>query len=183
MPKTLSKDDPNLQKAVQRLARSHYLWTALFLSFGLLTQFAAAPRHVSSGLPFVVVGMACLLWSDPALLATVAVLFVLSDVPNLPHIPEMVPNRTNAQARWARGLAIAGMLCAIGSLFMTSVELVTLIRAGAELGGSLGAVAIGLGLGATFSPTGERPAALLGVGLGLIGYITAVFVLLRLPGV
>ncbi len=241
MPKTLSKDDPNLQKAVQRLARSHYLWAALFISFGLLTQFAAAPRHLFSGLPFIVVGMACLLWRDPALLAAVAVMFVLSvvpmlnsqigilgpdplpqltslgtlefaalalgklllaytafnqflylrflygtaqaatDEPNLPHIPEMVPNRTNAQARWARGLAIAGMLCALGSLFTTSVEMERLIRAGAELGGSLGAVAIGLGLGAAFSPTGERPAALLGVGLGLIGYITAVFVLLRLP--
>jgi hypothetical protein len=241
MPQTLSSSDPNLLKAVQRLARSHYLWAALFIGFGLLTQFAAAPRHLFSGLPFIMIGMACLLRRDPALLAAVAVMFALSivpmlnsqigilgpdplrqltslgalefaalalgklllaytafnqflylrflygtaqavtDEPNLPHIPEMVPNRTDAQARWARGLAIAGMLLALGSLFTTSVELETLIRAGAELGGSLGAVAIGLGLGAAFSPTGERPAALLGTGLGLLGYITAVFVLLRLP--
>lgn len=241
MPKTLPSTDSNLLKGVQRLARSHYIWAALFITFGLLTQFAAAPRHLFSGLPFIIIGLACLRWRDPALLATVAVLFALSvvpmlnskigilgpdplpqltslgrlefaalalgklllmytafnqflylrflygtaqaatDEPDLPHIPEMVPNRTNAQARWARGLAVAGMLCAVGALFMTSMELEALIRAGAELGGSLGAVAISLGLGAAFSPTHERPAALLGVGLGLIGYITAVFVLLRLP--
>ena len=241
MPQTLSKDDPNLLKAIQRLARSHYVWAALFTSLGLLTQFAAAPRHLFSGLPFIIIGLACLRWRDPALLAAVAVLFALSvvpmlnsqigilgpdplpqltslgglefaalalgklllaytafnqflylrflygtaqaatDEPDLPHIPEMVPNRTNAQARLARGLAVAGMIGAAGALFITSVELGTLIRAGAELGGSLGAVAIGLGLGAAFSPTGERPAALLGVGLGLISYLTAIFVLLRLP--
>jgi hypothetical protein len=241
MPRTLSKDDPNLLKAVQRLARSHYLWAAVFITFGLLTQFANAPRHLFSGLPFVVVGAACLIWRDPAMLAAVAVLFALSvvptfsrkigvlgpdplpqlmslgaletaalalakfllmytavnqffylrllygtarattDDPDQPIIPEMVPNRTNAQARWARTLAVAGVLLSAAALFTTGVETESLARAGAELGGGLGAIAIGLGLGAAFSPTDERPAALSGAGMGLLGYVTAVFVVLRLP--
>jgi hypothetical protein len=42
-------------------------------------------------------------------------------------------------------------------------------------------LAVGLGLGAAFAPTDERRAALAGVGLGLLGYLTAAFVLLRLP--
>jgi len=241
MPKTLSKDDPNLLKAVQRLTRSHYLWAALFVGLGLLTQFVAAPRHPFAGLPFIIIGLVCLRWRDPALLATVAVLLALSiaptlygritilgpdpltevtslggleiaalalgkllltyiaanqflylrllygtarattDDPDLPLIPEMVPNRTDRQARWARRVGVAGVVIALGTLFITNIELESLIRAGAELAGSLGAIAIGLGFGAAFAPTDERPAALLGVGLGAISYIAAVLVLLRLP--
>jgi hypothetical protein len=241
MPKTLSATDPNLLKAVQRLTRSHYIWAALFVGLGLLTQFVAAPRHPFAGLPFIIIGLVCLRWRDPALLGAVAVLFALSvaptfyskitilgpdpltevispggleiaalalgrlllayvavtqflflrllygtarattDDPDLPLIPEMVPNRTNAQARWARGAAVAAVVIALATLFLTNIELESLIRAGAELAGSLGAIAIGLGFGAAFAPTDERPAALLGVGLGAISYIAAALVLLRLP--
>jgi hypothetical protein len=52
----------------------------------------------------------------------------------------------------------------------------------AEAAGTLAVMAIGLGLGSAFSPTDERLPALASLGLGLVGYITAAIVLLRLPG-
>jgi hypothetical protein len=51
----------------------------------------------------------------------------------------------------------------------------------AEMGGSVGIVAVGLGLGTAFAPTDERPAALAGGALGLTGYAAAALVLLLLP--
>jgi hypothetical protein len=237
MPKTLSPDDPNLLKAVQRLTRSQYVWAALFVALGLAIQLTAAPQHLFSGLPFVAVGFACFLWRDPALLAAVAVLWALSAVPTLnpkisllgpdplpliasfgwfesaalllgrfllaymavsqflpfrflygseraasddpdqPIIPAMIPNRANVIARWARVLGVVGLISAVVASLLS---LESLSRAAAEFGGGLAAVAIGLGLGAAFSPTDERPAALLGAGLGALGYAGAALALWRL---
>lgn len=96
-------------------------------------------------------------------------------------IPSMVTNRTDVYARWARTAAIvalAATLIALGATFVDPTAFAT--RGLAELGGALGAVALGLGLGAAFSPTNERRAAVLAMGAGLAGYIVAAFVLLRL---
>lgn len=100
---------------------------------------------------------------------------------DLAVIPPMVPNRTDRLARWARstGLAAAvGAALAIASLLVDPAAVGT--RVLPELAGALAVTALGLGLGAAFSPTDERPAALLGLGLGLLSYLAAAFVLLRL---
>lgn len=104
-----------------------------------------------------------------------------SDEADLAIIPPMVVNRTDRLARWARSTGLIAAACggaALGFLLLSPGALSTTIAA--ELSGALASVAIGLGLGAAFAPTQERPAALLGVGVGLLAYLTATFVLLQL---
>jgi hypothetical protein len=241
MPKTLSQTDPHLLTAVNRLARTQTLWGWLLISLGILTAIAARLEHPIAGMPFIAVGILCLRWGDPALLATVGTLIALSivstinpqatllgpdpltrlmalsaieigalvigkilivataanqfffyrllygtaqataDEMNLDIVPPMVENRTNGLARWARWLGLIGGFCAIAALLLAQLDpSVILVRSLAEAGGSLGAVAAGLGLGAAFSPTDERPAALLGVGVGLIAYFVAIWLLVGL---
>lgn len=104
-----------------------------------------------------------------------------SDDTDLAIIPPMVPNRSDRLARWARSAALIAVACAgaaLGFLLFSPGALST--RIAAELAGALASVAIGLGLGAAFSPTQARPAALLGLGVGLLSYLTAAYVLLQL---
>ena len=119
MPKTLSQTDPNLLKAVQRLTRSHYIWAALFVALGLLTQFMAAPLHPFAGLPFIIVGLVCLRWRDPALLATVAVLFALSVVPTFYNKITILGPDPLTQVISLGGLEIAAL--ALGRLLLAYV--------------------------------------------------------------
>jgi hypothetical protein len=106
---------------------------------------------------------------------------MMSTEANLALIPPMVTNRTDAYARWARAAAIVAAVAAVTGLGATFVDPTAFAtRVLAELGGALGAVAVGLGLGAAFSPTDERRAAVVGMGVGLASYIVAAIVLLRL---
>ncbi len=241
-PNILSKDDPNLLEGVKRLDRAQKTFGWMLIGYGLLTQIIALlnePLHPVAGLPFIGVGLFCLGWGDPALLATAATLLALSivptvnprlsllgpdpivtmtgsggleifaliaakvllayyslsqflqfrllygteravsDEPNLAIIPEMVPNRTNLYARWARSTAILGGVIALIAVgFLISDPLAVGTRVMAETSGALGAMALGLGFGAAFAPTDERPAALIGMGAGLAGYAVAGAVLL-----
>jgi hypothetical protein len=243
-PTTLPKTDPNLLEGVRRLERAQKTFGWLLIGYGLLAQIIALlnePLHPVAGLPFIGIGLFCLSWGDPALLATSATLLALSivptvnpnlsllgpdpiitltksaglevfaliaakallaynalnqflqfrllygterattDEPGLALIPEMVPNRTNIYARWARSTAIlCGViaLLALGFLVSDPVAGATAARLMAETAGALGAVALGLGFGAAFAPTDERPAALIGMGVGLGGYVVAAAVLL-----
>jgi hypothetical protein len=242
MPKLLPPDDPNLLKAVTRLARGQLLWGWLFIGLGGLTELAAGAAHPVAGLPFIAIGIACLRWSDPALIAAVATLLALSiwpaldtrasilgpeplyrvmnlgfvergalvfvkgilvytalqqfiilrflygtegatsDDPNLPLIPALIPNNTNRFAIWARFVAFGGITFSIMALLLTLfAPTSTFSRTLAELGGSLGAVALGLGLGVAFSPTDEREAALWAIGLGTVSYIASAVLILQLP--
>ena len=98
-------------------------------------------------------------------------------------IPEMVPNRSTGLSRWARWVAIAGLIFAAGAVLLRFVDPEPFItRLWAEIGGSLATLAVGFGLGAAFSPTDQRRAALVGVCGGLLAYLTASLVLLALPG-
>lgn len=244
-PATLSKTDPNLLEGVKRLDRAQKTFGWLLIGYGLLTQIIALlnePLHPVAGLPFVGIGLFCLWWGDPALLATSATLLALSiiptlnprlsllgpdpivtltrsggleifaliatkallaynclhqflqfrllygtaratsDEPNLALIPEMAPNRTNIYARWGRAVGIlGGVIALIAAMFLLSDPLALGTRVMAETGGALGAVALGLGFGAAFAPTDERPAALMGMGAGLAGYVIAAGVMLLIP--
>lgn len=103
-----------------------------------------------------------------------------TDEPDLALIPAMVPNRTDRLARWGRSTGLVGVAAALLALaFLASDPTAYAGRVIAEVAGALGAVAAGVGLGAAFSPTDERPAALLGLGAGLAGYLLAAFVLPR----
>ena len=102
-----------------------------------------------------------------------------SEATDLDIIPAMVTNRTDSLARWARSAALiaAGSgLVALGLRAFDPYAFST--RVVTEMCGSLGVVALGLGLGAAFSPTDERRAALLGLGLGFLSYVGAVVILL-----
>lgn len=105
-----------------------------------------------------------------------------SEDPDQAIIPAMVPNRTNGLARWARWIAIAGLVFALGSLLLRFADPDPFIpRLWAEIGGSLATVAVGFGFGAAFSPTDLRRHALFGVGAGLLAYVAASLVLVGLP--
>ncbi len=242
MPKLLSKDDPNLVKAASRLARGQLIWGGLFIVLGLFTSLAAGEAHPISGLPFIAVGVMCLRWGDPVLIAAVAMLMALSiwpsldvrgsilgpepiykvfpnfgfversalvfakgilvytalqqflvlrflygtetattDDPNTPVIPAMIPNNANRFGVWARFLGFAGIAFAILALLLALLAPpTTFTRTLAELGGSLGALALGLGLGVAFSPTDEREAALWAIGLGAVSYLASAVLILSI---
>jgi hypothetical protein len=248
MPKTLSPDDPNLLKAVQRLKRANWIWGGLLIGLGVLTQWTQAPAHPLTGLPLIIIGLACVRFAEPALLAAAGLLIVLSipaylnpnltllgpdplprfvspagdefelrlflaaftlgklilaymafnqfvlmrflygterawvDDPRQSVIPPMVPNRLNGILRWALWLALGSL----GALAVTLVLWLAdpsglALRLGAELTGSLGALALALGVGVAFSPTDFRGVATLTMGLGMLAYISAALFLLLLP--
>jgi hypothetical protein len=239
MPKTLSKKDPHLVEAVNRLRRIEQIWGALLIGLGGLTEWAGGADHPVAGLAMIVVGLFAIVWGEPVFLATAATVVAFSiipsinpgitllgpdplrqlgalsiietialvvgkalivltaasqfffyrflygterattDDPELAIIPAMVPNRTDGLARAARWMAAIGVaLGAAGLLFAFVAPRAALAVLLAEMAGSLGVVAIGLGLGCAFSPTDERNAALLSVGLGLVAYALATVVLL-----
>lgn len=78
MPKTLSPNDPNLLTAVQRLKRANWIWGGLLIGLGVLTQWTQSPQHPLTGLPLILLGLACLRFNEPALLATAGMLIALS---------------------------------------------------------------------------------------------------------
>lgn len=105
-----------------------------------------------------------------------------SEDPQQAIIPEMVPNRTNGLARWSRWIGLAAAVFAAGAVLLRYADPDPFIpRLWAEIGGSLATIAVGFGLGAAFSPTDLRRAAVFGTGVGLLAYIVASFVLLVLP--
>jgi hypothetical protein len=239
MPKTLSKKDPNLVEAVNRLKRSQRIWGLLLIGLGAITEWAGIGNHPVAGLPLLAIGLFALVWAEPAVLAAVATvvafsivptinpgltilgpdplrlalagsvielvalvvgkgLIVLtsanqflfyrflygtagatSDDPEIAIIPAMVPNRTDGLARSARWIGLVGL--AVGSaglLFVFTAPGAFLRIALGDTAGSLGVVAVGLGIGCAFSPTSERTAALTSVIVGLLAYALGAAVLL-----
>ena len=98
--------------------------------------------------------------------------------PNLPPIPEVIPNRSNTWALTARTLGAAGFAASVVALALTTPSRLLLIQAGLLLASP----ALGLGLGAAFSPTTRRGAALLGAGLGGVAFVLALAAGAALPG-
>lgn len=248
MPKTLAPDDPNLLKAVQRLKRANWIWGGLLLGLGLLTQWTQSPGHPLTGLPLIIVGLACIRFTDPALLAAAGLLIVLSipayfnpnltllgpdplprfispagdefelrlflaaftlgklllaymafnqfvlmrflygterawvDDPQQAIIPPMIPNRLSGLLRWGLWLALGGLAALAITVILALVDRSGFApRLAAELTGSLGALALALGVGVAFSPTDFRGVARLTIGLGSLVYVAAAGFLLVLP--
>lgn len=89
--------------------------------------------------------------------------------PNLPAIPEMIPNRTDSLALAGRILAFLSLPVSVLPWFLIpSQRALTL-----GLARAMSTVAIGLGLGAAFSPTHRRDAALLAVWIGAAGLLVS----------
>ena len=98
--------------------------------------------------------------------------------PNLPPIPEVVANRTDAWALASRLLGGVALVAALAALGLSTPSRLTVIQAGLLLA----SLALGLGLGAAFSPTTRRGAALLGAGFGGVSFVLALAAGAALPG-
>ena len=224
------------------------MWGAVLIGLGLLTQLALLEQWPIAGLPFFIFGIVCLRLRDPALLATVSVLLILSipayfhpnlhllgpdplpelavlgtganefsgfsvifalgklmlaymafnqfllmrflygtataqmDDPKAADIPALVPNRIFGQTRLSLWLGLLTVIAVLATLIASLIDRTgDGARLGAEITGNLGAVALGLGVGAAFSPNPHRSAAVLGAAGGALGYLAAFILLLLLP--
>ncbi len=99
--------------------------------------------------------------------------------PDLPDIPEIVPNRTDQIALAAAVLGIVGLALAWSGSFLGPVDLTRHTR---DLAIGLGSIAIGLGLGASFAPTRRRSLALAGIALGMLSFLSAIAIGSRFAG-
>lgn len=98
---------------------------------------------------------------------------------SLPAIPEVVPNRTDALASWGRFCGLAGLLAAWAAIPLGDHPLAS---PALNLGWALAVFGIGLGVGAAFSPTTRRGAALTGIGAGAMAFLSALLVARVMPG-
>lgn len=89
----------------------------------------------------------------------------------LPEIPEVIPNRTNRLVAYCFLANTAGGLALLFSSPLTTPEAVRSLLT-ASLG--LAALSIGLGIGVAFSPTHQRPAALVSISLGSLMFLYSV---------
>ncbi len=98
--------------------------------------------------------------------------------PELRPIPEVIPNRTDQLANFAAGLSLAGIAPLLVAL--SPVDAGT-ARLALSLCAVLAALAVGMGLGAAFSPTRRRSAALTGMALGSLEYLMLIMLARTLP--
>jgi hypothetical protein len=93
--------------------------------------------------------------------------------PDAPVIPEVVPNRTGRLAVVGRLLASAALLLGLAAIPLDSARGKILSLHAAMI---LATYALGLGLGAAFSPTPRRSVALQAAVIGVIAYLLALAV-------
>lgn len=93
--------------------------------------------------------------------------------PSLPAVPEVVPNRSDTLAWLSRLAGFLGVcLVLTGLALRATVAVIPLVSTAFVLS----TLAIGLGLGAAFSPTQRRGHALAGVALGLFASLSGLAV-------
>ena len=95
----------------------------------------------------------------------------------LPPIPEVIRNLSD---RWSLAARALGAMALVVALLAWVVP-PSLRPSGLQAGVVLASFALGLGLGAAFSPTQRRGAALLGVGLAGIAIVASLAVGTTLP--
>lgn len=88
--------------------------------------------------------------------------------PSLPPVPEVITNRSDMLAWLSRLAGFLGVCLVLAGLGLRATSNIALWLSAALL---LSTLAIGLGLGATFSPTQRRGHALAGVGLGFLAFL------------
>jgi len=91
---------------------------------------------------------------------------------SLPDIPEVVPNKTNLLGQMSAGLAALAVLVVIIGWAALEGSRLTLVLQAAAIAAMY---AVGLGLGAAFSPTDKRATALLGVFFGALTFLLALY--------
>ncbi|HSR47222.1 MAG TPA: hypothetical protein VLL77_04475 [Anaerolineales bacterium] len=92
---------------------------------------------------------------------------------SLPAIPAVIPNPSDTVAVWSRLLGFLGVILALASVPLSGDRYASQLL-GAVYG--LSVFAVGLGLGAAFTPTNRRPAALVGIGLGCVAVLLGLFI-------
>lgn len=111
MPKTLSKKDPNLVEGVNRLKRAQRIWGLLLIGLGALTEWVGAGNHPVAGLPLIAVGAFALVWTEPAVLAAVAVAVAFSMAPTVnPRLTILGPDPLR--------LALAGSIIELAAIVL-----------------------------------------------------------------
>lgn len=89
---------------------------------------------------------------------------------SMPHIPEVVTNKTNLLGTVAAALAAVALLAVLTGSVVLSGPTAQLMLQGAAIAAMY---AVGLGLGTAFSPTDKRATALLGVFFGALAFLLA----------
>ncbi|NIS80878.1 MAG: hypothetical protein GTO14_11860 [Anaerolineales bacterium] len=93
--------------------------------------------------------------------------------PRLPGIPEVIPNKSDLLARLSPLLGLFGALIGLSTLALRTNPLA---MHALGLAYAFSIFAIGLGVGAAFSPTNRRGAALTGVGLGVTSFLMSLLI-------
>lgn len=88
--------------------------------------------------------------------------------PSLPPVPEVITNRSDTLAWLSRLAGFLGVCLVLAGLGLRAAGNIDLWLSAALL---LSTLAMGLGLGATFSPTQRRGRALAGIGLGFLAFL------------
>ncbi len=227
---TLDPTDPNLQQATGRLQRIEWIWAALFLGMAILTWFTLGQSFPLNPIPWLITALIMTVSTQPAALAMVAVIWVLSLISIMPgfalvfgpdpisevfsggtievigraairvilaitawnqfmlyrmlygtkgasglpenaaDIPEMIPNRTRWYALGSLATGLVGVLAGLVSL-LPALNQSSLLLVQSAYNFSL--LAIGAGLGVSFSPTKHRRIALIGLLAGAVAFIAA----------
>lgn len=92
---------------------------------------------------------------------------------SLPAIPAVIPNPSDIVAHLARLIGFLGVIAALAAVPLSGAPLAIHLL---PLAYGLSVFAVGLGLGAAFTPTTRRTSALIGVGLGCLAILVALLV-------
>lgn len=92
----------------------------------------------------------------------------------LADVPEIIRNRSDLLARISRAL---GAFAVLGALTAGAAASSGLSATALNLAIILGMYAVGLGVGAAFSPTTRRAASLTGIGLGALAFLMALILI------
>jgi hypothetical protein len=83
-PAALDPTDPNLQQASARMQRVQWVWAGLFLAMALLIYFTMGAAFPFNSIPWLLTALLLLVTLQPAAMAVVAVVWLLSLISIMP---------------------------------------------------------------------------------------------------